>query len=110
MLYKYIRSTIIVTIQLILPVALLLLLAPQLLQSYHGFNKAQQFFSIHKTGFLITHTLFYLALIRLWPIFIYAYITRSNLETTTEQMLSALKAKWYFIASLVFFELLVWWR
>ncbi len=110
MLNKYIRSTIIVMIQVILPVVLLLLLAPQLLQFNHEFNQASHFFLTYKIGFLVTHITFYLALFGLWPRVISFYVQRSNTEIPTEHIQSALKAKWYLLVAMVFFELLVWWR
>jgi hypothetical protein len=110
MLKKYIRSTIIVMIQLIVPVALLLILAPQLFQFHNGFNQANHFFLIHKTGFLITHIFVYLALFWLWPRIIRSYIKKSYSEITKEQIKVALSAKWYLLAAMAFFELLVWWR
>ena len=110
MLTKYIRSTIIVTIQVILPVVLLLLIAPQLLQFSHELNQASNFFLMHKIGFLLTHIIFYLALFWLWPRIIYFYIRRSTNEITPVQIQSALKAKWYLLSAMAFFEFLVWWR
>lgn len=110
MLSKYVRSTIIVLIQVILPVGLVLILAPHLLQSQNGFNQAQHFFIIHKIGFLITHISLYIALFWLWPRIIYIYIKQINNESTPEQIQSALKAKWYLLITMAFFELMVWWR
>jgi len=110
MLKKYIRSTIIVLIQVIVPVVLLLILAPQLLQFHDGFNQAQHFFLIHKTGFLITHILLYLTLLWLWPRIIYSYIKRVHIEIVPEQIQAALKAKWYLLAAMAFFELMFWWK
>ncbi|HAU3626743.1 TPA: hypothetical protein F7136_04720 [Legionella pneumophila] len=110
MLKKYIRSTIIVMIQVILPVLLLLMIAPQLLQFSHEFNQASNFFITHKIGFLIIHIIFYLALFGLWRRIIYFYVKRSNIEITAEQVQTALKAKWYLLVAMAFFELMVWWK
>lgn len=110
MLKKYICSTIIVMTQTILPVMLLLVLAPKLLQFNHEFNAASCFFLIHKTGFLITHIIFYLVFFWLWPKIIYFYIGFNKSEISTEQVQFALKAKWYLLSAMIFFELLVWWR
>lgn len=110
MLKKYLRSTIIVTIQVILPVGLLLLLAPQLLQFNQGFAQASHFFVLHKLGFLVSHIIFYLAFFWLWPKIIHFYIKSQTHEVTTEQMELAFKAKWYLLLAMAFFELMVWWR
>lgn len=106
MLKKYTRSTIIVLIQGIVPVVLLLIFAPLLIQFHDGFNQVQQFFQSHKIGFLITHITLYLVFLYLWP----RIIKRLTIESTEEQMQSALKAKWYLLAVMAFFDLIVWWR
>ena len=110
MLNKYIRSTIIVIVQFFLPVVLLLLLTPQLLQLSHELHQAQNFFVSHKTGFFITHIFFYLALLWLWPLITYSYVKRSHHEMSKEQIHSALNAKWYLLAAMIIFEFLAWWR
>ena len=110
MLNKYLRSTIIVTVQAILPVALLLLLPPLLLQFNNEFNQANHFLLSHKMGFLIVHILLYIDLIYAWPIIINWYIKRQTHEINTEQFQSALRIKWYLLGAMAFFELLVWWR
>ncbi|MDI1351860.1 MAG: hypothetical protein PSV35_03680, partial [bacterium] len=106
MLNKTIRSTIIVTVQAILPVVLLLLLAPQLLQFNSDLNKANHFLLIHKTGFLIAHLTLCIALIYLWPAIIRRYIKRHTHEINSEQVQSALNIKWYLLGAMAFFELL----
>jgi hypothetical protein len=110
MLNKYIRSTIIVMIQIILPVVTILLLAPLLLQFNNEINQANHYLLTHKTGFLLTHIIFYLALFWLWPKIIYFYAKRNNHKTTPEQIQTALKAKWYLLTAMAFFELMLWWR
>jgi len=110
MLNKYIRSTIIIIVQFFLPGVLLLLLTPQLLQFNQELHKAQNFFVSHKTGFLITHLLFYLALLGVWPLITNAYVKRSQHEISTEQVHSALNAKWYLLAAMIIFEFLAWWK
>lgn len=109
MLNKYVRTTIIAITKYILPVALLLLLAPQLVQFSPQLTKANQFFHLHQVAFLLLHSLFYLALYWIWPRIIHALVDRSPHEITQEQLKSALNAKWYLLAGLVF-EVLVWWR
>jgi hypothetical protein len=110
MLNKYVRTTIIAITKYILPVVLLLLLAPQLVQFSPQLAQANQFFHIHQLAFLFLHNLLYLALYWLWPRIIYVLVNRSPHEITPEQINSALNAKWYLLAALVFFELLYWWR
>ena len=110
MLNKYARTTIIAITKYILPVVLILLLAPQLVQFSPQLTKANQFFHLHQIVFLLLHSLFYLALYLLWPRIIHALVNRNAYEITQEQINSALNAKWYLLATLVFFEILVWWR
>lgn len=110
MLNKTIRTTIIAITKYILPVVLLLLLAPQLVQFSPQLTQANQFFHLHQVAFLFLHCLLYLALYWLWPRFIHVLVNRSAHEVAPEQINSALKAKWYLLAALVFFEVLVWWR
>lgn len=110
MLNKYIRSTIIVLLQSLLPVLFFLWLTPQLLQFSHEFHQAQHFFVVHKVGFLIVHILFYLVLFWLWPLFIDLYIKRCNYDMSTKQIKLALNTRWYLLAAMTIFELLVWWK
>ncbi len=110
MLNKYVHTTIIAITKYILPVVLLLLLAPQLVQFSPQLTRANHFFHLHQVAFLLLHSLLYLALYWLWPQIIHALVNRSSHEITPEQINSALKAKWYLLAALVFFEVLVWWR
>ena len=110
MLNKYVRTTIIAITKYILPVVLLLLLAPQLVQFSPLLTQANQFFHLNQVAFLLLHGLLYLALNWVWPRIIHALVNRSPHEITQEQINSALKAKWYLLAALVFFEILVWWR
>ncbi|HAT7052172.1 hypothetical protein SDC14_14620 [Legionella pneumophila serogroup 1] len=110
MLNKYVRTTIIAITKYILPVVLLLLLAPQFVQFSSQLTQTNQFFQLHQIAFLLVHSLFYLALYWLWPRIIHVLVNRSSHDITQEQINSALKAKWYLLAALVFFEVLVWWR
>lgn len=110
MLNKCVRKTIIAITKYILPVVLLLLLAPQLVQFSPQLTQTNQFFHLHQNAFLLVHSLFYLALYWLWPRIIHVLVNRGSHEITQEQINSGLKAKWYLLAALVFFEVLVWWR
>ncbi|MFO2698078.1 hypothetical protein SCK24_06425 [Legionella pneumophila serogroup 7] len=110
MLNKTIRTTIIAITKYILPVVLLLLLAPQLVQFSPQLTQANQFFHLHQGAFLFLHCLLYLALYWLWPRIIHVLVNRSPHEITQEQINAVLNAKWYLLAALVSFELLFWWR
>ncbi|KTC76165.1 hypothetical protein Lbir_0234 [Legionella birminghamensis] len=110
MLNKYTRTAIIAITKYVLPVVLLVLLAPQLIQFSPQLTQANQFFHLHQLSFLLLHSLFYIALFCLWPRVIHAFVNRSSHEIAQEQINSALNAKWYLLAALIFFEALVWWR
>ncbi|ARB90766.1 hypothetical protein A6J40_00490 [Legionella longbeachae] len=110
MLNKTIRTTIIAITKYILPVVLLLLLGPLLVQFSQQLTQANQFFHLHQGVFLFMHSLLYLALYWLWPRIIHRLVNRSPHEITQEQINFALNAKWYLLTALVFFELLFWWR
>lgn len=110
MLNKCLRFIIIGMIKGVLPVVILLLLAPRLLQLNQGINLAQHFFQIHQTGFLVIHALFYLLLYGLWPSLVNSCLTQSNESIAPERIQSALNARWYLIGCMALFELMVWWR
>ena len=106
MLNKYVRSTIIVTFQFILPAMLLLILVPQCLNHTHQLSQAKAFFNAHHFQFLLAHSSFYLVLFLLWPLIIKSLTNNPE----TQQIKIALSARWYLIAIMAFFELLVWWK
>lgn len=108
MLNKYIRSSIIVTLQVILPVVLLLLSAPFFLKFSNEFNQVQVFFRNHQIGFLIAHSIFYLILFWIWPKLIKLYCSKH--EVSAELIQLAMQAKWYLLGIMAFFEMLAWWR
>lgn len=110
MFNKYVRTPIIVVTKCILPVLMLLLLAPQVLKLSPQLAQTNHFFHTYQTTFLAIHCLFYLALYWLWPHLINYLITRSIHEPSPEQIQLTLNAKWYLLASLIFFEALFWWR
>ena len=94
----------------ILPVVLILLLAPQLIRFSAEFNNANHFFQAHQLNFLIIHGLFYLALYCCWPRLIRVLKNRCHHEISDSQIRLAIQDRIYLVASLVFFELLVWLR
>ena len=94
----------------VLPVVLILLLAPQLIRFSSELNSASHFFQAHKINFLILHSLFYLALYWYWPKLITALRSRCHHEISDSQIKLALQARNYLLAALIFFELLIWWK
>ena len=110
MFNKTIRTPIIAITKYILPVVLLFLLASQLVQWSPQLTQVNQFFHVHQVVFLLLHSFFYFALYWLWPRMIYVLVNRNAHDITQEQINSALKAKWYLLTTVVFFEVLVWWR
>lgn len=109
MLNKTFRSTIIVTIQFIVPAMLLLIFAPQLLNHTHQLKAIHAFFNTHQLHFFLAHCCFYLALFALWPPLVNLIVTRINSASDIIQIKSAIQARWYLIAVMAFFELLIWW-
>lgn len=109
MLNKYIRLTIIVLIKFILPAVLLLLLVPQLLQFGNELNQIHRLLQAHQIEFLIAHNSFYLLLFWFWPRVINSIVNRNDFEISPAQIKSALRSRWYLLAAMVFFEVLVWW-
>lgn len=110
MLNRTIRSTIIVTIQFIVPAVLLLIFVPQLLNHTHQLNQARTFFNTHQLQFLLAHISFYLALFWIWPLLIKLIITRLKSNPDLAQIKTAITTRWYLIAAMAFFELLAWWK
>lgn len=110
MLKKTIRSTIIVTIQFIVPTALILIFAPQLLNHAHQLNQVRAFFNTHQLQFLLAHICFYLVLFWLWTWLIKLSTTRLNSRPDEAQIKTAISARWYLITTMAFFELLTGWK
>ncbi|MCW8443098.1 hypothetical protein OQJ05_03400 [Fluoribacter gormanii] len=110
MLNKWLYKSIIGISKFILPVILLLLLAPQLTRFSTEISSMNNFFKIYQVGFLLCHMLFYLALYWAWPKLITGMINRRQDELDETQIKLALQAKYYLLTALIFFELLIWWR
>ncbi|AOU64467.1 hypothetical protein [Legionella pneumophila] len=110
MLNKRFYKSIIGISKFILPVVLLLLLAPFLIQFSTELSTMNDFFKTHQIGFLICHTLFYLAFYWAWPKLITGIVNQRQHELDEAQIKLALQAKYYLLAALILFELLVWWR
>ena len=110
MLNKVIRSTIIVTIQFIVPAVLIFILAPQLLNHTHQLSSIRDFFNQHQLEFVLLHCGFYLGLFWIWPRLIRMIATSQSTNPDVTQIKSAISARWYLITIMVFFELLSWWK
>ncbi|KTD18258.1 hypothetical protein Ljor_2564 [Legionella jordanis] len=110
MLNNWFYKSIIGISKFILPVVLLLFLAPQLMRFSTEISSMNDFFKIHQVGFLLCHMLFYIALYWAWPKLITGMVNRRQDELDEAQIKLALQAKYYLLAALIFFELLIWWR
>lgn len=106
---KYLRSTIIVTVQCILPALLLFIIAPLLINHTAGLIQLQRYIQDHQIALLLTHGLFYLTTFCIWPHFIKRIISRQNDCPDTTRIKIATSARWYLVAAIVFFECLVYW-
>lgn len=110
MLNKRIHKSIIGISKAILPIVLLLFLAPQLIRFNSQLNTANHFFQTHQIHFLTLHGLFYLAIYCCWPKLVMVTVNHLQHEIEDAQIKLALQARYYLLAALVFIELLVCWR
>ncbi|HFT6662071.1 TPA: hypothetical protein ACGRM6_001344 [Legionella pneumophila] len=104
MIKHYIRSSIIVLIQTLLPIVALLALAPWFING-NLLTRWQSTFATIQPLFLGLHGLLYLALILLWPRFISRIQNQHQLSP--EQQSTALKARWYLLGIFVFIDALM---
>lgn len=104
MIKHYIRSSIIVLIQTVLPIIALLAIAPWFINS-NLLTRWQSTFTIIQPLFLGLHGVLYLGLVLLWPRLISRLQNQHQL--TTEQLGTALKARWYLLAIFVFIDALM---
>ncbi|GAN26127.1 hypothetical protein Lsai_3048 [Legionella sainthelensi] len=105
MIKHYIRSSIIVLIQAILPIIGLLIIAPWIINT-NLLTRWQHTFANIQPLFLGLHGLLYLVLILLWP----RLIMRINDQLTSEQLTTALKIRWYLLAIFLFIDAMMIWR
>lgn len=97
-----IRSTIIGIFQILLPIAVLLVLAP-------WFINTQVINHLQKPGihpwFIVLHALFYLTLILVWP----KLVRRLNKQNpiNAEQLKTVLRVRWNLLASILFIDALM---
>ncbi|RUQ96259.1 hypothetical protein [Legionella septentrionalis] len=104
MIKHYIRSSIIVLIQTVLPIIALLVIVPWFING-NLLSRWQSTFATIQPLFLVLHGVLYLALVLLWPRLI-ARLQNQN-QLTTEQLNTALKARWYLLAIFVFIDILM---
>ncbi|MFO8794468.1 hypothetical protein SDB36_12750 [Legionella pneumophila serogroup 1] len=104
MIKHYIRSSIIVLIQTLLPIVALLALAPWFIND-NILTRWQSTFATIQPLFLGLHGVFYLALILLWPRLISRLQNQHQLAP--EQLNTALKARWYLLGIFVFIDVLM---
>lgn len=102
----YLRSTIIVLTQTLLPIVALLLIGPCLLQS-QVIKQWQHQLSQLKPWFMALHVLFYLALIFVWPKIIKNL--RSQNPLSDAQLNTAQAMRWYLLAVFLLIDALVLW-
>lgn len=107
MLKNYLRSTIIVLLQAILPIFAILLIVPWVFNHSASLMQWQQQLTQMKPWFLILHGLFYLAFFALWPKIIPRFQQQNNL--THKQLKTAINARWYLLATFVLIDLLMLW-
>ncbi|RYW88261.1 hypothetical protein D7219_12565 [Legionella pneumophila] len=104
MIKHYIRSSIIVLIQTVLPIIALLAIAPWFINN-NLLTRWQNTFTTIQPLFLGLHGLLYLVLVLLWPRLISRLQNQHQL--TSEQLNTALKARWYLLAIFVFIDTLM---
>ncbi|HAU0843156.1 TPA: hypothetical protein ACT9KV_001340 [Legionella pneumophila] len=104
MIKHYIRSSIIVLIQTVLPIIALLAIAPWFING-NMLTRWQSTFTGIQPLFLSLHGLFYLVFILLWPRLISRLQNQHQL--TPEQLSTALKARWYLLGIFVFIDALM---
>ncbi|KTD56738.1 hypothetical protein Lsan_2898 [Legionella santicrucis] len=107
---KYLRSTIIVMIQLILPLFGFLLFASQLLDHPQLINQLALDLKSHQSLFFIMRILFYMAFYFIWPVLINHQLAQKQLSVEPWQKQTAISARWYLLAMMLFFEILNYWR
>ncbi|AMP90311.1 TPA: hypothetical protein ACIZB4_001264 [Legionella pneumophila] len=104
MIKHYIRSSIIVLIQTVLPIIALLAIAPWFINS-NLLTRWQSTFTTIQPLFLGLHGVLYLSLVLLWPRLILRL--QNQHQITTEQLNTALKTRWYLLGIFVFIDILM---
>lgn len=106
MLKKYIKFSIIGIVKTVLPVLLILCIAPLLLENTSTFSNWREHFAHFKWFFLFIHTIFYALIFFAWPHLVSLYARKQEKPPNTLQLKLAIKARWYLVGALVVFELL----
>ena len=101
---NYIRTSIIVLTQAILPIMTIFMITPWLLNQSPKLKAWQEFFNQNQSIFLIAHIVFYIALVGLWP----KLVSRLKSEEANQQQIHlAMQVRWYFVAIFMFFEIIL---
>ncbi|HAT9135666.1 TPA: hypothetical protein ACPYPV_000967 [Legionella pneumophila] len=103
---NYIRSTIIVLIQAILPIIALLIITPWLINS-QALDHLQDHLKANQPWFLIWHGLFYLGLFFIWPILMRKISQQHQL--TKGQIKKISQSRWYLIITFILIDMLMLW-
>ncbi|HHT9843853.1 TPA: hypothetical protein ACT9I4_001970 [Legionella pneumophila] len=103
---NYIRSSIIVLIQTILPIIALLIITPWLINS-QSFNYLQDYLKANQAWFLIWHGLFYLMLFFSWPILTNKITLQHQLNANLIKKVS--QSRWYLIIIFILIDMLMLW-
>lgn len=103
---KYIRSSIIVLLQIVLPIIALLIVTPWLINS-QAFNHLQDYLNANQPWFLIWHGLFYLMLFFSWPILLNKITQKHQLSNGQLKKIS--QFRWYLIITFILIDFLMLW-
>ena len=103
---NYIRSSIIVLIQCILPIVALVIITPSLINT-NTFSHIEYYLKANQPWFLLWHGLFYLAIFITWPIIINRINQQHQL--TSYQINKIRQSRWYLIAAFILIDLLMLW-
>lgn len=104
MIKHYIRSSIVVLIQSVLPIIAILAIVPWFING-NLLTRWQSTFVTIQPLFLGLHGLFYLVLVLLWPRLISRL--QNQHQISTERLNTALKARWYLLAIFIFIDVLM---
>ncbi|MBA2710116.1 MAG: hypothetical protein H0U57_05955 [Tatlockia sp.] len=110
MLKKVFKPTIIALFQLVMLAILAVIVVSLLLNNSESIRHWQDFFNQFKNVFLIGHSLFYMALIVLWPKLVAWLASRQAIPPEPQQLIKATQMRFYLVGILVLFECLIWLR
>ncbi|QBR84697.1 hypothetical protein E3983_10165 [Legionella israelensis] len=104
---NYIRSSIIVLIQCILPIVVLLTITPWLIHT-NTLSHIQDYLKASQPWFFLWHGLFYVVIFFTWPIIINC-INQQQHQLTSDQIYKIRQSRWYLIAAFILIDLLMLW-